>query len=340
MMKANLRSFIESSWYEGKGAFLPLLPFSWLFGLLSGLRRWLYGTGLLRSPELPLPVVVVGNINVGGTGKTPIVAWLADQLTACGHRPGIVSRGYGGAPGRQPRLVLGSDAAEYGDEPVLLSALTGCPVCVSPDRVAAVRRISQEGVTIVISDDGLQHYRMRRVMEIVVVDAERGFGNGHLLPAGPLRESVSRAHAADAIVINGQSGHMAGFRFQLERQEAVNLVSGDQQPLDAFSGQRVWAVAGIGNPGRFYLQLRAAGLLVDEVPVADHGSVAIEQLLTRKNQTVFMTEKDAVKYKGENLLNVWYLPVVAVCSDQDAEELLKILRSKLAAEPSNSSATI
>ncbi len=329
MMIESLRRRIEARWYSDKGAFLPLLVLSWPFALLSSLRRRLYQIGFLRSPELPLPVVVVGNINVGGTGKTPIVVWLAQQLINAGYSPGIVSRGYGAAPAKRPKLVRSTNTEEYGDEPVMLSALLGCPVCIGVDRVAAVRRIAKEGVDIVISDDGLQHYRMRRVMEIVVVDAERGFGNGHLLPAGPLREPVNRAYDADAVIINGQTSPLSGYIFLLEQQGVVNLQSGDRQLLNAFSGQRVWAVAGIGNPGRFTRQLAAAGLDVDEVAVPDHGSVSIENLLARKNQPVLMTEKDAVKYKANSLPNIWYVPVIAVCSDRDAQELMGILQAKV-----------
>ena len=329
MMNESLRRRIEARWYSDKGAFLPLLVLSWPFALLSSLRRRLYKTGFLRSPELPLPVVVVGNINVGGTGKTPIVAWLAQQLISAGYKPGIVSRGYGSASAKRPKLVQSANTEEYGDEPVLLSSLVGCPVCIGVDRVAAVRRIAQEEVDIIISDDGLQHYRMRRVMEMVVVDAERGFGNGHLLPAGPLREPVNRVYEADALIINGQTSPLSGYIFRLEQQGVVNLKSGDRRPLSAFSGQHVWAVAGIGNPGKFTRQLAEAGLVVDEVAVPDHGSVSIENLLARKNQPVLMTEKDAVKYKANCLPNIWYVPVIAVCSDRDAQELMGILQAKV-----------
>ena len=340
MMKASLRRFIEARWYDDKGAFLPLLPLSWLFASVSGLRRGLYRIGWFRSPELPLPVIVVGNINVGGTGKTPIVAWLAQQLIARGHKPGIVSRGYGGETSKKPRLVDSNDARKYGDEPVLLAAMTGCPVCISVDRVAAVRRVAQENVSIVISDDGLQHYRMRRAMEILVVDAERGFGNGHLLPAGPLREPVSRAYKADALVINGPDSPLSGFHFQLVQQDAVCLTTGATQPLSAFAGQRVWAVAGIGNPRRFFRQLVAAGLLVDEVALADHAKVSINKLIGEKDQPVLMTAKDAVKYTGNNLDNVWRVPAVASCSRQDAEKLLSILQNRLEAAESHASDTL
>jgi tetraacyldisaccharide 4'-kinase len=339
-MQASLRSFIEARWYGEKGVFLPFVPLSWLFALLAGLRRGLYRVGLLSSPELPVPVIVVGNINVGGTGKTPIVAWFAQQLIAAGHRPGIVSRGYGAVSSKQPKLVLSDDTGEYGDEPVLLATLAGCPVCVCIDRVAAVKRVAEEGVTIVISDDGLQHYRMRRVMEIVVVDAARGFGNGHLLPAGPLRESVSRAYKADALVINGEPSPLSGYNFKLEQQGAVCLASGKRRPLNSFAGQRVWAVAGIGNPDRFFSQLMAEGIETDEVPLPDHGAISIQTLLRRKDQPVLMTEKDAVKYTGQSLQNVWYVPVVAVCSAQSAQSLLGILQERLESDESRSADTV
>jgi tetraacyldisaccharide 4'-kinase len=329
MMNASLRRRVEARWYSNKGAFLPLLVLSWPFALLSSLRRRLYKIGFLKSPELPLPVVVVGNINIGGTGKTPIVAWLARQLINAGYKPGIVSRGYGATRSKRPKLVQSTNTKEYGDEPVLLSALLGCPVCVGIDRVAAVQRIAREGVDIVISDDGLQHYRMRRVMEIVVVDAERGFGNGQLLPAGPLREPVNRVSEADALIINGQPSQLSGYFFWLEQQGMVNLKTGDRQPLAALSGQRVWAVAGIGNPARFTRQLVVAGLEVDEVAVPDHGSVSLEGLVEKKDQPVLMTEKDAVKYKVKSLANIWYVPVSAVCSEKDSLELMEILRTKL-----------
>ena len=328
-MKASLRRRIETRWYDNSGPFLLLLPLSWLFALLSALRRGLFRSGLLRAPALPVPVIVVGNISVGGTGKTPIAVWLVKQLIDRGHRPGIVSRGYGGESARQPRLVTDKDAKAYGDEPVLLAALTGCPVCVCGDRVAAVRLVAQEGVTVVISDDGLQHYRMRRVAEFVVVDGERGFGNGHLLPAGPLREPVSRAYASDAMLINGQSDQLTGIPFTLEQRDAVNLATGASRPLSAFAGQRVWGVAGIGNPGRFYRQLAKAGLQIDEVPVPDHGSVSIEGLLRQKDQPVVMTEKDAVKYPDVSAENIWCVPVIAVCAPADCEKIMALVRNRL-----------
>jgi tetraacyldisaccharide 4'-kinase len=323
-MAASLRRYIESAWYSGGVASLVLLPFAWLFGALSAARRALYRCGIFKRPPLPVPVIVVGNINVGGTGKTPVVAWLAEQLRTAGRKPGIVSRGYGAAV-TEATMVDSADAAAFGDEPVLLAKLTGCPVCICPDRVEAVKRIAREGVDIVISDDGLQHYRMRRSAEIIVVDGERGFGNGRLLPAGPLREPVSRLEQADAILINGASNEIQGLSFYLEPDEAVALATGARKPVSAFAGERVWVVAGIGNPERFVRVLESAGMQVDTADVPDHGSVSLQNLLSVRRQTILMTEKDAVKYPACTFPEVWYIPVKAVFSPADTATLLATL---------------
>jgi len=323
-MAAHLRNYFESVWYGGRGAPILLLPFSWLFALLTGIRRSLYRVGILRRPLLPVPVIVVGNINVGGTGKTPVVVWLAQQLRSAGYSPGIVSRGYGAVNSRIARLVESEDATVYGDEPVLLSMLTECPVCIAADRVSAVERVAREGVNIVISDDGLQHYRMRRDAEIVVVDAERGFGNGQLMPAGPLRESVGRVALADAVAVNGSSSNIEGCSFDLIPADAVSLAAGARKPLPEFAVQRVWVVAGIGNPGRFARVLEAAGLQVDVTELPDHGTISLDDLVARRSQPIFMTQKDAVKYPDCVLAEVWYVPVEAVFSQADAEQLLNL----------------
>jgi tetraacyldisaccharide 4'-kinase len=324
-MAASPRRYLESVWYGGDSAPLFLLPFAWLFGVLSSARRALFRLGIFHRPQLPVPVIVVGNINVGGTGKTPIVAWLAGQLRDAGYRPGIVSRGYGAAKAGGAVMVDSADAAAFGDEPVLLAKLTGCPVCICPDRVKAVERLAREGVDIVISDDGLQHYRLRRSSEIVVIDGERGFGNGRLLPAGPLREPVSRLTAVDAVLINGLSNDIAGLSFKLEPGEAVALANGARRSVDAFSGKRVWAVAGIGNPGRFVRELERAGMQVDVADVPDHASVSLQRLVAARNQPILMTEKDAVKYPGCTLQDAWYIPVQAKFSPTDAAQLLAAL---------------
>jgi tetraacyldisaccharide 4'-kinase len=323
-MTSQLRNFIESSWYCQRSVQWWLKPFAYIFAAATGLRRLLYRAGILPQPHLPVPVIVAGNINVGGTGKTPFVAWLVKELLAAGEQPGIVSRGYGGQQSRTPALVTEADAVRFGDEPVLLAKTTGCPVCVCVDRVAAVRRLAREGVTVVVADDGLQHYRMRREAEIVVVDGERGFGNGWLIPAGPLRESASRALGADAIVVNGSSETISGCEFELIPQGVVELNGMQRRELSDFAGQTVLAVAGIGNPARFRAMLSAQGIDVVAADVPDHGKANLAALRKRHPMPMLMTEKDAVKYTDSELDDVWYVPVVAEFSAGDSERLLRI----------------
>jgi tetraacyldisaccharide 4'-kinase len=336
MMQTRLRKFIESCWYGGStGAYL-LLPFAWLYGLLTALRRSLYAAGVFATPELPVPVVIVGNISVGGTGKSPVVAWLAEQLKSAGYNPGIVSRGYGGTHSGRPLLVDSASNAELvGDEPLMLAQLTGCPVCVCVDRVAAVNAVAKQGIDVVIADDGLQHYRLKRTVELVVVDGQRGFGNGRLLPAGPLRENLQRIEEADALLVNGGSARINGIEFKLVAGDLLPVQSNDIEAhegraLHEFAGQRVWAVAGIGNPERFYAMLSSAGLVVDPVPVEDHGKYPLESLVSRRNQPILMTQKDAVKYNSSAPLNSWYLPVEVEFAATDATNLLQLICARLA----------
>jgi len=327
-MRVTLAKRIEQSWYSEGGFTLLLLPLSWLFALVVLLRRWCYRIGVFSAPELPLPVVVVGNLAVGGSGKSPVVSWLVTELMRVGYQPGIVSRGYGGQPQNQPLLVTAdSDPEQCGDEPVMLAEQTGVPVCVCVDRVAAVRCLHGRNVDVVIADDGLQHYRMRRVAEVLVVDGERFYGNGQLLPAGPLREPLARRAEADAELING--GAEAGHGFVLRPAAARLLSGGGQRVLSEFSGQRVWAVSGIGNPARFTALLSAFGIQTDQVDVADHARVSLEELRARRRQPILMTHKDAVKYRQEDTADVWFVPVEVAMEDQQAQVLLDRVISKI-----------
>lgn len=329
--KTLLPELIQSCWYGQSRWALLLLPFSWIFALIAASRRWAYRTGLFNVAHAAVPVVVVGNISVGGTGKTPVVAWLAARLRDSGYSPAIVSRGYGGQVSSEPRLLDAfSTPAEVGDEPVLLQKITGCPVIVCGDRAAAVERAAAEGVNVVISDDGLQHYGMHRVAEIAVVDGQRGFGNGYLMPAGPLREPVSRLDAADAVLVNHGSGDIPGFEFTLRQTGAIRLGDSALCDLNEFAGSEVWGLAGIGNPQRFYTQLREHGLLVREVSVPDHGKVDIEALLKQRDMPVFMTAKDAVKYSASDKQQLWYVPVDIEITSQDADEIMSRIRRRLA----------
>ncbi|MBL8199364.1 MAG: tetraacyldisaccharide 4'-kinase [Chromatiales bacterium] len=290
--------WLQALWYGRSPLAWLLLPIAGLFALVTGLRRLAYRVGWLAVHRLPVPVIVVGNITVGGTGKTPVTAWLAALFREAGLRPGIVSRGYGGRPSPEPRLVCpDDDAAVVGDEPLLLHRQTGTPVCVHPDRVAAGRRLLAEGVNVVIADDGLQHYRLHRDLEIVVLDGERRLGNGFLLPAGPLREGASRLRAVDLVLVTGGPAEEGEFPLQYGIGRLRALDGSVHCGLEVLRGQVVRAVAGIGNPGRFHAQLAAAGVRVEPVPVPDHGRVDLQALARSSGVPIVMTEKDAVKYR-------------------------------------------
>jgi tetraacyldisaccharide 4'-kinase len=275
------------------------------------LRRALYAAGLLRHVRLPLAVIVVGNITVGGTGKTPLVIWLARWLRQSGYRPGIVTRGYGGRAREWPQAVhAASDPASVGDEPVLLARHTGCPVVADPDRVRAARTAMAGGCDVIISDDGLQHYRLARDVEIAVLDGDRRFGNGRCLPAGPLREPVGRLAAVDACVTNGtaQAGELA---MQLVETRFRALDSDREWPVTEFRGRRAHAVAGIGNPQRFFDHLRRLGVEVIEHPFPDHCYFTAADVDFPDELPVLMTEKDAVKCASFAGARMAYLAVEA-----------------------------
>jgi tetraacyldisaccharide 4'-kinase len=276
---------------------------------------------------------VVGNLTVGGTGKTPLTIWLARELSARGLRVGIVSRGYGGTTGRRPRWV---DAQarwpDFGDEALILARRSGCPTVVAVDRVAAARALAARGVDVIVADDGLQHVRLARDCEIVVIDGARGFGNGRLLPAGPLREGLRRLARVDALVVNGTAGHASlaqrlpagALTMVLHATEAVRLDAHEApRPLASFHGERVHAVAGVGNPARFFATLRGCGLKVIEHPFPDHHPFAAAELAFGDELPVLMTEKDAVKCVAFANPRLWYVPVAAQLPAGDAHELIE-----------------
>jgi tetraacyldisaccharide 4'-kinase len=276
-------------------------------------RRLLYALRLLRSVRAGIPVVVIGNLTVGGSGKTPLAIHVAETLMAKGWSPAIVSRGYGGTA-RAPRAVsLASDPAQVGDEPVLMARRSGCPVWVGADRAAVVAALRQEhpDCDIVILDDGLQHYRLRRDLEIAVVDA-RGFGNGFMLPAGPLREPRTRLWTVDAVVVHG-TDKVKGFTMRLEGDELHRATDArERRKASAFAGERVHAVAGIGDPDRFFRQLAHFGVKVVPHPFPDHHPFGAADLEFGDEAPVLMTEKDAVKCKRYAKPRHWVLPVRAV----------------------------
>ena len=293
-------------WYRRGAVAWLLWPASLVFGFFVFLRRILYFLGVLKSHHPGLPVIVVGNLTIGGAGKTPLVIWIAELLAKNGWTPGIVSRGYGGTATTARAATIAADPGEVGDEPVLIARRSGCPVWVGPDRVqvAATLRREEPKVDVLVLDDGLQHYRLRRDLEIAVVD-ERGFGNGFLLPAGPLREPRWRLKTVDGVVVHGKNMHLEG--------DTVHRMSDarERQPLQAFAGQRVHAVAGIGNPERFFRQLGKAGIKLVPHPFPDHHPFQPADLEFGDDAPVMMTEKDAVKLRSAPRANWWILPVAA-----------------------------
>ena len=305
-----IRFRIEGLWYGRHPLTLLLAPLSWLYLAALACRRFMYAAGILPVTRLPVPVIVVGNLTVGGTGKTPLVIWLARYLQTLAYKPGIVSRGYGGATQSQARRVEpGSDPALVGDEPVLLAQRTGRPVAVAPDRVkAALALLRQTDCDILLSDDGLQHTSLGRDVEIVVVDGVRRFGNGRCLPAGPLREPAARLDTVDMVVAGGRA---AGDEFLMEYTglPVKSLDGGQEAELADFAKQTVHAVAAIGNPGRFFSMLRRNGIDAEEHAFPDHHDFRRSDLEFGDNAAVLMTEKDAVKCRRFGLENAWYVPV-------------------------------
>ncbi|MGH8278258.1 MAG: tetraacyldisaccharide 4'-kinase [Gammaproteobacteria bacterium] len=329
MNSRRFQNWLLQRWY-GTRPVPWLIPFTGLFVLLAALRRAAYRLGLLRRIKLPVPVIVVGNIAVGGTGKTPFVIWLAGALQARGYSPGIVTRGYGGAVQHWPlRVSAASDPAMVGDEAVLLARRTGLPVAASPDRVAAARLLLHAaGVDLIVSDDGLQHYRLGRDLEIIMLDGARGLGNGWCLPAGPLREPAARLAHIELLVakqgpVTARSLPSTALAMQLAPEGVVNLASGARVPLGKFAGQRVHAVAGIGNPQQFFAMLRTHGLQLVEHAWPDHARFVPADFAFAEHLPVLMTEKDAIKCGQFKQTNLWYVVASAEFSAADTRTILE-----------------
>lgn len=320
---------LQHHWYRLSPLHLLLYPLSLLFRSLSALRRWLYRCGVLASVRLPVPVVIIGNISVGGTGKTPLTLWLAQQLIENGWHPGIVSRGYtrNSKGAERPRPVLREDDAdEVGDEPLLMAQRELCPVWIGRDRPAAALALlaAHPECDIILSDDGLQHYRLQRDAEIVVVDGARRFGNGLLLPAGPLREPVTRLHDADAVVINGGTPGEGEFAMQLSGTRFYNLLNpGIEAAAASFAGQRLHAIAGIGHPQRFFDHLARQGLNVQAHPFPDHHRYRAADISLEGADAILMTEKDAVKCAPFATERCWVLRVDAQVSPALSQLILE-----------------
>lgn len=315
---------LERLWYRPPRLAYILLPFAVLYRLVDGVRRWLYRAGVLERTRLPVAVVIVGNLSAGGTGKTPLVQWLARRLAQTGRTPAIVCRSYAASATAPAHVRRDDDPSIRGDEAVLLAATLPFPVWSGPDRGAAARALvgAHPEVDTLLCDDGLQHHALERDVEIVVVDAARGFGNGLPLPAGPLREPLSRLHRVDAIVVNGEQAVAAlptdvpCFAMTLQGARLRNLAEPDRvAAATAFQHKRLVAVAGIGNPARFFAHLRGLGLTFDAQPFPDHHRFRAEDLNFPNADAIVMTEKDGIKCAAFASARIWTLAVAAETDD-------------------------
>lgn len=316
----NLSHILLKAWYrEGLHPVLGLLrPLESLYRRVVRRKRAAFVAGAGSVYRAPVPVVVVGNITVGGTGKTPLILWLIEHCRTQGLRVGVVSRGYGAKPPHLPwRVLPDQEAAITGDEPALIVRRTGVPLFIDPDRGRAVRALlDSEPVDLILCDDGLQHYRLARDLELVLIDAARGLGNRRCLPAGPLREPEERLQSVDAVLFNGAIRDRGeGYAFHLQPTELVRVSDGARRPLNFFPhGQTLHAVAGIGNPQRFFATLEALHWRPIAHPFADHAQYGPEQLTFSPHLPLVMTEKDAVKCRDFAADDWWYLAVDAVPS--------------------------
>lgn len=307
-----------AAWYAGHPALTLLQPLEWLYRRVVTRKRerFLAGEGEIYQPAVPL--IVVGNITVGGTGKTPLILWMIEYCQRNGLRVGVVSRGYGAKPPQLPWRVAADQTADMaGDEPLLIVQRTGVPLMIDPNRSRAVQALLEaEPLDLILSDDGMQHYRLARNLELVLIDAARGLGNRRCLPAGPLREPVERLQSVDAVLYNGATADREdGFAFQLQPTVLVNLLTGERRPLDYFPvGQALHAVAGIGNPQRFFNTLETLHWRPVPHAFADHAEYSAAALNFTPALPLVMTEKDAVKCRAFAGAHWWYLAVDATPS--------------------------
>lgn len=326
---------IEKLWYGKSHLYWLLIPFSLLYGLIVFVRRFLYKKGILKSRRSPVPVIIIGNLSVGGNGKTPLVIGLIKELKTKGLKVGIVSRGYGGKADSYPLILDNTTTTEQaGDEPVLIYQRANVPVAVSPNRYKAVQALlAQNQLDVILSDDGLQHYALARDIEVVVVDGKRLFGNGWWMPAGPMRERQNRLKSVDMIIINGDSVNDLvkqypdkTYTMQLAPCYALNLLTKEKKKLSSL--QNICAVAGISNPKRFFDMLKNMQAdLIKTVAFADHQKFTLSLLkdVANSKQTLLMTEKDAVKCHQFAQSNWWYLPINAVIPKSAIDQIYLLL---------------
>ena len=319
--------FWTNAWYQKSTWLLLLVPLSWLFRVISRFRRivlqWRF-----QGQSYAMPVVVIGNISLGGSGKTPLIIALAKALSERGYSVGVVSRGYGGASAQYP-LVVGPDTlvSQSGDEPLLIAKKLGCPVVVDPNRGRAVEKLVESfSCDLILSDDGLQHYRLHRDVEIAVVDGRRRFGNGYTLPAGPLRESPRRLKEVDFIIQNGgfvEPDAPGTYIVQLEISGLRRFGSSELIGFDQWvESTNIHAVAAIGHPERFFESLRQMGFKVDSEPKNDHQTLTARDIGFDDDLPVVITAKDAVKYEGSVPDNLWVLEVEMALDNEFVSSLI------------------
>ncbi|TYC62807.1 tetraacyldisaccharide 4'-kinase [Marinobacter sp. BW6] len=337
-VQSAMSSLVERLWYGSKRPLGFLAPLSWLYRSISEARRRAAWDS--RDASLPVPVIVVGNITAGGTGKSPLTAWLVSELASAGWRPVILSRGYGGDAGQYPlEVAADTSPAEAGDEPVMLALSTGCPVVVDPQRRRAADYALEKNLgDVLICDDGLQHYKLPRDLELSVFDGQRGIGNGALIPVGPLREPVSRLASVDFVIVNDKElsqqalesfagiDHPAIYSMVLQPATLIHLKTGASRTVEDLKGRAVKAVAGIGNPARFFDTLRTLGASVAETAFPDHHRFRPEDLKTDTDELIVMTAKDAVKCREFAPENAWSLVVEARLPDQFRDAFLARVR--------------
>jgi tetraacyldisaccharide 4'-kinase len=322
-----LGASLQRHWYGGGEPPLWTRPLEALYRVVVRRRAERYRADPASVVRLSVPVVVVGNITIGGTGKTPLIVALAAAMSARGFVPGVVSRGYGGSE-RGPYLLTGNDSpAKVGDEPNLIRA-SGVPVAIGRERPEAAQLLIDAGCNLILADDGLQHHRLGRDVEVCVIDGERRLGNGHLLPAGPLREPAARLNEVDFIVVNSGTPVGEEIGMTLEGGVAINMADPSlSAPLTDFAGRPAHAVAGIGNPARFFASLAAQGIAVDGHPFADHHAFTRDDFTFADGCPVLMTDKDAVKCRDFARANWWRVPVCAVLPESFFDAIAATLAS-------------
>lgn len=333
-------NWVQKIWYGNSPLVWLLMPLCWLYETVIACRTYLYRSGLFRAYPVPAPVIIVGNITVGGTGKTPLTIWLANALKEKGFSPGIISRGYRGNVGSIPIVASpDSDPEVVGDEAILIAAESGCPVVVHPERVAAANKAIEVGADVIIADDGLQHYRLARDCEIAVIDGHRGFGNGRLLPAGPLREKPSRLDSVDKVAVQRKAREPSGVlrrssdrrpvNFDLKPTSIRRLDGSETGDLADFAGRQVHAVAGIGNPDRFFRLLESLGMIVKRHPLPDHAKISPGDISFDDDIDVVMTGKDAVKCRFPEAGRCWCVGVDVEFEGGEGDVLLNLVIDRI-----------